>query len=57
MCPKRPSAKSLKDKRLTKKNNTKWPHPFMFQYPRFPPPTRLHFMHAAPIALKNVKSG
>jgi hypothetical protein len=29
------------------------PQPFMFQYRRLPPNTRLHFMHAAPIRVEN----
>jgi hypothetical protein len=37
------------------KNTTKWPKPFMFQYPSGSPMIRLHFMHATPTAVEECR--
>src|SRR5713226_753978 len=55
MCPRRPSAKSLKDKQLAQTNTAKWPQPFMFQYVCRSPIIRLHFMHAAPTPVEECR--
>jgi len=45
-------ANRKKCKQLSRKYPTNWPQPFMFQYPCLSPMIRLHFMHAAPIAVE-----
>src|SRR2546430_2693255 len=52
-CSKWCQAKPKKCKWLSRKNATKWPQPFMFQYPCLSHTIHIHFMHAAPIRVEN----
>src|SRR5438046_4965562 len=52
-CSKWCQAKPRKWKCLSRKNATKWPQPFMFQYRCLSHKIHIHFMHAAPIRVEN----
>jgi hypothetical protein len=53
VCAKWYQAKRKKLKRLRQKNATKWPQPFMFQYPCLLHTIHIHFIHAATIRVEN----
>ena len=51
-CSKWYQAKHKKCKQLSRESATKWPQPFMFQYPSLSPMIHLDCMHPAPIGVE-----